>query len=202
VTKAILVARFLRARASWRLESPGASARHVARSVVSLLDAAGYADGLPDDDPSITALDAAGCFTGGIFDPGPEGWTIVRMWQLADEASAGPEDLLTQLARAASHHGPAPSYHGPAPSYHSLAPSHDGLAASHANPAAQHASPAASHASPPAQHASPAASHASPAAQHASLARPAAQAIIVPRQAGPGDDRITGRGATGSRNAT
>jgi hypothetical protein len=188
VTKAILVARFLRARASWRLESPGASARHVARSVVSLLDAAGYADGLPDDDPSITALDAAGCFTGGIFDPGPEGWTIVRMWQLADEASAGPEDLLTQLARAASHHGPAASNHGPAPSYHSLAPSHDGLAASHANPAAQHASPAAS--------------HASPAAQHASLARPAAQAIIVPRQAGPGDDRITGRGATGSRNAT
>ena len=167
MTKAILVARFLRARASWRLESPGASARHVARSVVSLLDAAGYADGLPDDDPSITALDAAGCFTGGIFDPGPEGWTIVRMWQLADEASAGPEDLLTQLARAASHHGLAASYHGLAASYHG-----------------------------------PAAQHASPAAQHASLARPAAQAITVPRQAGPGDDRITGRGATGSRNAT
>jgi hypothetical protein len=118
VTKAILVARFLRARASWRLESPGASARHVARSVVSLLDAAGYADGLPDDDPSITALDAAGCFTGGIFDPGPEGWTIVRGWQLADEASAGPEDLLAQLARAASHDGPAAhlaSLAGPAP---------------------------------------------------------------------------------------
>jgi len=182
VTKAILVARFLRARASWRLESPGASARHVARSVVSLLDAAGYADGLPDDDPSITALDAAGCFTGGIFDPGPEGWTIVRMWQLADEASAGPEDLLAQLARAASHHGPAASYHG--------------LAAQHANPAARHASPAAN--------------YASPAANYASLARAAAQAITVPRQAGPGDDRITGRGddritgrgATGSRNAT
>ena len=100
MTKAILVARFLRARASWRLESPGASARHVARSVVSLLDAAGYADGLPDDDPGITALDAAGCFTGGIFDPGPEGRDIVRKWQLADEASAGPEELLAQLARA------------------------------------------------------------------------------------------------------
>jgi hypothetical protein len=100
VTKAILVAQFLRARASWRLDSAGASARHVARSVVSLLDAAGYADGLPDDDPRITALDAAGCFTGGIFDPGPEGWDIVRKWQLADEASAGPEELLAQLARA------------------------------------------------------------------------------------------------------
>jgi hypothetical protein len=188
VTKAILVARFLRARASWRLESPGASARHVARSVVSLLDAAGYANGLPDDDPSITALDAAGCFTGGIFDPGPEGWTIVRKWQLADEASAGPEDLLAELARAASHDGPAATHDGPAATHHGLAATHHGLAASHASPAASHTSPAAS--------------HASPAANYASLARPAAQAIIVPRQAGPGDDRITGRGATGSRNAT
>jgi hypothetical protein len=107
VTKAILVAQFLRARARWRLDSAGASARHVARSVVSLLDAAGYADGLPDDDPGITALDAAGCFTAGIFDPGPEGSDIVRKWQLADEASAGPEELLAQLARAASHDGPA-----------------------------------------------------------------------------------------------
>jgi hypothetical protein len=107
VTKAILVAQFLRARARWRLDCAGASARHVARSVVSLLDAAGYVHGLPDNDPGITALDAAGCFAGGIFDPGPEGWAIVRHWQLADEASAGPEDLLAQLARAASHDGPA-----------------------------------------------------------------------------------------------
>jgi hypothetical protein len=107
VTKAILVAQFLRARAWWRLDSPGASALHVARSVVSLLDAAGYAEGLPDDDPRITALDAAGCFAGGIFDPGPTGWDIVRKWQLAAKASAGPEDLLAQLARAASHDGPA-----------------------------------------------------------------------------------------------
>jgi hypothetical protein len=107
VTKAILLAQFLRARAWWRLDSAGASALPVARSVVSLLDAAGYARALPDDDPAIVALDAAGCFTGGIFDPGPQGWTIVREWQLADEASAGPEDLLAQLAQAASHHAPA-----------------------------------------------------------------------------------------------
>jgi hypothetical protein len=107
VTKAILVAQFLRARAWWRLDSAGASALPVARSVVSLLDAAGYARGLPDDDPGIAALDAAGCFSGGIFDPGPQGWIIVREWQLADEASAGPEDLLAQLARAASRHAPA-----------------------------------------------------------------------------------------------
>jgi hypothetical protein len=114
VTKAILVAQFLRARACWRLDSAGANALHVARSVVSLLDAAGYARGLPDDDPRITALDAAGCFTGGIFDPGPEGRAIVRGWQLAAEASAGPEDLLAQLARAANHDGPGQHPAGPA----------------------------------------------------------------------------------------
>ena len=108
MTKAILVSQFLRARAWWRLDSAGASALHVARSVVSLLDAAGYLQGLPDDDPGIVALDVAGCFAGGIFDPGPEGWTIVREWQLADEASAGPEDLLAQLARAAGRDGPGP----------------------------------------------------------------------------------------------
>jgi hypothetical protein len=136
VTKAILVARFLRSRARWRLDSPGVNALHAARSVVSLLDAAGYAEGLPDDDPRITALDAAGCFAGGIFDPGPTGWDIVRKWQLAAEASAGPEDLLAQLARAASHDGPV-------------------------------ALPARS-------------------------AGPTAQAIAVPRQARPRDDRVTG----------
>jgi len=102
----MLVAQFLRARAWWRLDSAGASALRVARSVVALLDAAGYLRDVPDDDPAIVMLDAAGCFTGGIFDPGPEGWTIVREWQLADEASAGPEDLLAQLARAAGRDGP------------------------------------------------------------------------------------------------
>ncbi len=102
----MLVAQFLRARAWWRLDSAGASALRVARSVVSLLDAAGYLQDLADDDPGIAMLDAAGCFAGGIFDPGPEGWTIVREWQLADEASAGPEDLLAQLARAADRNGP------------------------------------------------------------------------------------------------
>jgi hypothetical protein len=107
VTKAILVAQFLRARAWWRLDSAGASAVHVARSVVSLIDAAGYVQGLREDDPGLLALDAAGCFTGGVFDPGPEGWQIVREWQLADEASAGPEDLLALLARAAGRDGPA-----------------------------------------------------------------------------------------------
>jgi hypothetical protein len=102
VTKAILVAQFLQARAWWRLDSAGASALHVARSVVSLLDAAAYLQGMPEDDPDLLALEAMGCFGGGDFDPGPEGAEIVKRWQLADEASAGPRDLLTELVRAAN----------------------------------------------------------------------------------------------------
>jgi hypothetical protein len=155
------VAQFLRARAWWRLDSAGASALYVARSVVSLLDAAGYAEGLPDDDPGIAALDAAGCFAGGIFDPGPAGWDIVRKWQLAAKASAGPEDLLAQLAQAASHDGPAASRHG--------------LAGSHPGPAVHLASLAES----------------AKSAKSAKSARHAAHAITIPRQAGPRDDRVT-----------
>jgi len=101
VTKAILVAHFLQARAWWRLDSAGASALHVARSVVSLLDAAAYLQGVPEDDLDLLALEAMGCFHDGAFDPGPEGAEIVKKWQLADDASAGPRDLLTELVRAA-----------------------------------------------------------------------------------------------------
>lgn len=106
VTRAILVSQFLRARAWWRLDSAGVSAGRAARSVVSLLDAAAYLRDLPDDDPAMAALDAAGCFANSLFDPGPEGWIIVREWQLADNASAGPADLLAQLVRAAGRDGP------------------------------------------------------------------------------------------------
>jgi hypothetical protein len=102
------VAQFFRARAWWRLDSAGASALHVARSVVSLLDAAAYTRELPDDDPYIDALSAAGCFAGGVFDPGPLGWIIVRDWQLSDESTAGPADLLAALARAAYHQPDGP----------------------------------------------------------------------------------------------
>jgi hypothetical protein len=174
VTKAILVARFLRARAWWRLDSAGASALYVARSVVSLLDAAGYAEGLPDDDPGIAALDAAGCFAGGIFDPGPAGWDIVRKWQLAAKASAGPEDLLAQLARAATNDGPAATNDGRAATNDGRAATNDGRAATHHGPPA---------------------THHGPAANHNGLARsagPAAHAIAIPRQAGPRDDRVPG----------
>ena len=90
MTLAILVAQFLRARAWWRLDSAGVSALRVARSVVALLDAAAYLRDIPNDDPDMRALEAAGCFDGGVFDPGPLGAAIVREWQLADEPSAGP----------------------------------------------------------------------------------------------------------------
>jgi hypothetical protein len=112
VTKSSLVAQFLQARARWRLDSAGASASHAARSVVSLLDAAGYLRDVPDDDPDIVTLDAAGCFRGEAFDPGPEGAFLVRRWQLADVASAGPRELLTALAQAALKTAPAA---GPTP---------------------------------------------------------------------------------------
>jgi hypothetical protein len=120
VTKAILVSQFLRARAWWRLDSAGASAGRAARSVVSLLDAAAYLRHLPDDDPAIAALDAAGCFANSVFDPGPEGWIIIREWQLADKESAGPGDLLALLVRAADRDGPRShlaSLYGTAPGH-------------------------------------------------------------------------------------
>jgi hypothetical protein len=109
VNKAILVAQFLRDRAWWRLDSAGANALRVARSVVSLLDAAAYVRDLPHDDPDLLALEARGCFAGGVFDPGPEGAYIIRGWQLADERSAGPCELLAELVRAAHGHPSPPA---------------------------------------------------------------------------------------------
>ena len=57
---------------------------------------------MPEDDPDLLALQAMGCFRSGAFDPGLEGAEIVKKWQLADEASAGPDDLLTELVRVAN----------------------------------------------------------------------------------------------------
>jgi hypothetical protein len=112
VSKAILVAQYLRSNAWWRLDSAGAGALEVAHSVVALLDAAAYLRDVPDDDPEIRALDAARCFSGGAFDPGHDGAAIIRGWQLATETSAGPRNLLTALARAAA--APAPAVPVPA----------------------------------------------------------------------------------------
>lgn len=106
MAKAILVGQFLRARAWWRLDSAGDHPLHVARSVVSLLDGAAYLRDVPDHDPDIRMLEAAGCFQGGIFDPGPEGAVIIRDWQLADKQTGGPEELLSALAKAADRTRP------------------------------------------------------------------------------------------------
>ena len=110
----MLVSAFLRAWARWRLDSAGRSALHVARNVISLLDAAAYLRDVPDDDPDLLALEAVGCFGGGAFDPGPDGIEIVKRWQLADEASAGPRDLLAELVCAANRQPGVPSQAGAA----------------------------------------------------------------------------------------
>ena len=107
MAKANLVEQFLRDRAWWRLDSAGPNAVHVARSVVALLDAAAYLQGMPDDALELVALDKAGCFGGGAFDPGPKGAAIVREWQLAENPTAGPAELLAELARAARLAPPA-----------------------------------------------------------------------------------------------
>jgi hypothetical protein len=106
VAKAILVAQFLRAQAWLRLDGAGPNALRVARCVVSLLDTAAYLRDILDEDPALRAMETAGCFLGGVFDPGPEGAAIVRDWQLADEQTAGPTDLLTALAAAATRTPP------------------------------------------------------------------------------------------------
>ena len=106
VATSTLIVKYLKAQVWWRLDSAGPSALRVARNVVSLLDAAAYLSAVPDDAPAVAALEAAGCFRGGTFDPGPEGAVIVRDWQLADEQSGGPEDLLTALAAAAGRTPP------------------------------------------------------------------------------------------------
>jgi hypothetical protein len=100
VIKAILVARYLRDRARWRLDCAGATALQTARSVVALIDAASYLRDVPDEDPDIVALEEAGCFKDGAFEPGPAGADIVRGWQLTDKTTAGPRDLLSALAAA------------------------------------------------------------------------------------------------------
>ena len=101
MAKANLLKQFLRERAWWRLDSAGPNPVYVARSVVALLDAAAYVQDMPDDAPELAALAKAGCFRGDAFDPGPQGAVIVREWQLAENPTAGPAELLAELARAA-----------------------------------------------------------------------------------------------------
>jgi len=109
-----MMARYLRAQAWWRLDSAGAGARHAARSVVALLNAASYLRDVPDTDPDIGTLEGAGCFRSGAFDPGPAGAYVVRGWQLADRTTGGPRELLSALAAAATTTPPIPRQANPA----------------------------------------------------------------------------------------
>jgi hypothetical protein len=105
----------LQERAWWRLNRAGSDPVHVGRSVVALLDTAVYLQDVPDGHPDIAALDAAGCFRDGAFEPNREGGDIVRDWQLADESTAGPAELLTALARAAQGLPPIQHHSGIGP---------------------------------------------------------------------------------------
>jgi hypothetical protein len=117
----MMVARFVRAQAWWRLDTPGVSAIRAARCVVSLLDAAGCISGLPEDHPDLQQLAQSGCFADGHFDPGPAATAVVRGWELADEPTGATQDLLAALAvtvsapRASAPHGALPAAPLPAP---------------------------------------------------------------------------------------
>ncbi|HEY0718170.1 MAG TPA: hypothetical protein VGD68_11185 [Streptosporangiaceae bacterium] len=98
MTRKMMVAQFVRDQAWWRLNTPGVSALRAARCVVALLDAGAGIAMLPDDHPALEALDHAGCFAGGAFDPGEAGLAVVRGWELADEATGTEQNLLGALA--------------------------------------------------------------------------------------------------------
>ena len=102
MSNAIILARFLRARARWRLDCAGVDAYPAARSVIALLDAASYLRDIRDDHPEIHALELAGCFRDGDFDPGTEGARLIRDWCLSEETRGTPQDLLSALAAAAA----------------------------------------------------------------------------------------------------
>ena len=96
----MLLAEFLRAQAAWRLARAGADPVRAARCAAALLDAAAFAATLPADDENLAALERAGCFRGGEFDPGARGLQISRWWQFGDPPYAGPPDLLAALSAA------------------------------------------------------------------------------------------------------
>jgi hypothetical protein len=108
----MMVARFVRAQAWWRLDTPGVSPIRAARCVVALLDAAGLISGLPESHPHLQQLARANCFTNGAFDPGPAALAVVRGWQLADDPADTPQDLLAALTITVS---PAPAAAVPSP---------------------------------------------------------------------------------------
>ena len=104
-----MVAQYIREQAWWRLDSPGPSAVVVARSVVALLDAVACLNDVPEDHPDLEELDRAGCFAGGVFDPGEAGLAVVRGWELADQPTGTEQDLLGALAVTVSANRGVPS---------------------------------------------------------------------------------------------
>jgi len=104
-----MVTQYIREQAWWRLDSPGLSAIRVARSVVALLDAVACLNDVPEDHPDLEELDRAGCFAGGVFDPGEAGLAVVRGWELADQPTGTEQDLLGALAVTVSANRGVPS---------------------------------------------------------------------------------------------
>lgn len=104
-----MVTQYIREQAWWRLDSPGLSAIRVARSVVALLDAVACLNDIPEDHPDLEELDRAGCFAGGVFDPGEAGLAVVRGWELADQPTGTDQDLLGALAVTVSANRGVPS---------------------------------------------------------------------------------------------
>ncbi|GAA2305473.1 hypothetical protein GCM10010149_64100 [Nonomuraea roseoviolacea subsp. roseoviolacea] len=98
------LAAYFRAQARRRLDRVESNdAGRNARSALALLDAAAYAAALPDDDPLIERLAEAGCFgapggeDGFVFDPGPEGTRMVRLWEGGE-----PRELILALPTVAA----------------------------------------------------------------------------------------------------
>ncbi|MFI6504359.1 hypothetical protein [Nonomuraea typhae] len=90
------LAAYLRSQARRRLDRVESNdGGRNARGALALLDAAAYADSLPDDDPLISMLDRAGCF-GPLgcedFDPGEAGARLIRGWENGE-----PHELLLAL---------------------------------------------------------------------------------------------------------
>jgi hypothetical protein len=118
--KKTMVVQYIRAHTWWRLDNPGLSPVRVARSVVALLDAAACIAELPESHPNLEELERAGCFAGGVFNPGNAGLAVVRGWELADEPTGTEQDLLGALTVTVSADRGGPSTARPPPGGYSL----------------------------------------------------------------------------------
>src|ERR1700760_402187 len=104
-----MVTQYIREQACWGLDSPGLSAIRVARSVGAPREAVACLNDVPEDHPDLEELDRAGCFAGGVFDPGEAGLAVVRGWELTDQPTGTEQDLLGTLAVTVSADRGVPS---------------------------------------------------------------------------------------------